>query len=71
MKVPQCGLSLVPSYLLRLPFAFDGCVYLYGAIIFLSFVLHRGNNITDIKEVEKLKCLPLIRALLLMGNYIS
>ena len=65
MKVPQCGLSLVPSCFLRLPFAFD------GAIIFLAFFLHRGNNITDIKEVEKLKCLPLIRALLLMGNYIS
>ena len=28
----------------------------------------RGNNISDIKEVQKLKCLPLLRALVLMGK---
>lgn len=30
--------------------------------------LFRGNNVTDMKEIAKLKCLPLLRALLLMGK---
>jgi hypothetical protein len=34
-------------------------------------ILFRGNNISDIKEVQKLKCLPLLRALVLMGKWIS
>ncbi|XP_067051350.1 leucine-rich repeat-containing protein 23-like [Acropora muricata] len=37
----------------------------------LQYINLRGNNITDIKEVEKLKCLPLIRALLLMECPVS
>ncbi|XP_068699352.1 leucine-rich repeat-containing protein 23-like [Montipora capricornis] len=37
----------------------------------LQYINLRGNNITDIKEVGKLKCLPLIRALLLMECPVS
>ena len=32
------------------------------------FLFIRGNNVTDMKEIAKLKCLPLLRALLLMGK---
>ena len=37
--------------------------------LFLNcFCIYRGNNVTDMKEIGKLKCLPLLRALLLMGK---
>ena len=38
------------------------------AIKIFIFSFHRGNNVSDMKEVAKLKCLPLLRALLLMGE---
>ena len=37
----------------------------------LQYLNLRGNNISDIKEVEKLKCLPLLRALVLMENPVA
>lgn len=43
------------------------CVVKIAIKIFV-FSFHRGNNVSDMKEVAKLKCLPLLRALLLMGE---
>ncbi|CAB3979277.1 leucine-rich repeat-containing 23-like [Paramuricea clavata] len=38
---------------------------------FVQYLNFRGNNISDIKEVQKLKCLPLLRALVLMENPVA
>ncbi|XP_046850166.1 leucine-rich repeat-containing protein 23-like [Xenia sp. Carnegie-2017] len=35
----------------------------------LQYLNLRGNIISDIKEIEKLKCLPLLRALVIMENH--
>ncbi|KAJ7379685.1 Leucine-rich repeat-containing protein 23 [Desmophyllum pertusum] len=37
----------------------------------LQYINLRGNNITDMKEIPKLKCLPLLRALLFMECPVS
>ncbi|XP_058967378.2 leucine-rich repeat-containing protein 23 [Pocillopora verrucosa] len=37
----------------------------------LQYLNLRGNNVTDMKEIAKLKCLPLLRALLLMECPVS
>ncbi|KXJ04905.1 Leucine-rich repeat-containing protein 23, partial [Exaiptasia diaphana] len=37
----------------------------------LQYLNMRGNSVSDIKEVNKLKCLPLLRALVLMENPVS
>jgi len=37
----------------------------------LQYINLRGNRVSNIKEVEKLKCLPLLRALVLMENPVS
>ncbi|XP_033110438.1 leucine-rich repeat-containing protein 23-like [Anneissia japonica] len=34
----------------------------------LQYVNLRGNSVTDVKETAKLKCLPLLRALVLSDN---
>ena len=47
-------------------------MYYNYVAIFVSFSLsgyYRGNPIADLDEVAKLKCLPLIRALILVGAY--
>ncbi len=39
-------------------------------VCFISslFVCHRQNNISELTEVAKLKCLPMLRALVLLGE---
>ena len=41
--------------------------YFYGQHeVFLK--CFRGNNVTDVKEVKKLQCIPMLRALVLSGK---
>ena len=37
----------------------------------MSFVYYRGNNITSLKELQKLQALPMLRALVLSGMTIK
>ena len=32
------------------------------------YVFYRGNDVKDVKEVKKMQCLPLLRALVLSGT---
>ncbi|XP_074654336.1 leucine-rich repeat-containing protein 23-like isoform X2 [Tubulanus polymorphus] len=41
------------------------------SLVNLQYINLRGNNITDVKETQKLQCLPMLRALALSENPIS
>ena len=49
-------------------FNFDSLQF---ALIYIEIFhsLNRQNNISDLPEVGKLKCLPMLRALVLLGRY--
>ena len=38
--------------------------YMY---MFISFFYIRGNQVADLQEIDKLKCLPMLRAIVLTG----